>query len=190
MFSIGGYLSDTSDSDEEGNASFMRASKRMLRDNSNLLEIPDREFVKNFRVSKRVFKLILDEMSQHMASGCRSSKVAPIHKLSAFLRFLATGSYQKGVENEFLSSMSQPMVSNAITECLEIFETNFCPNWIKLRMTEEEESAAKENFYVKCGIPGIVGCVDGTHVKIKCPSEDTKHLYYNRKGYYSINAMI
>ncbi|XP_054727491.1 putative nuclease HARBI1 [Anastrepha obliqua] len=37
---------------------------------------------------------------------------------------------------------------------------------------------------------GIIGCVDGTHVKIVAPRKEVQHLYYNRKGFYSINAMI
>uniref|UniRef100_A0A1I8N8U6 Uncharacterized protein n=1 Tax=Musca domestica TaxID=7370 RepID=A0A1I8N8U6_MUSDO len=38
--------------------------------------------------------------------------------------------------------------------------------------------------------PGIVGCVDGTHIRIKSPGDELKALYYNRKEYYSINAMV
>ncbi|XP_053968123.1 putative nuclease HARBI1 [Anastrepha ludens] len=43
----------------------------------------------------------------------------------------------------------------------------------------------KAHFYSKYRIPGIIGCVDGTHIKIVA-----QHLYYNRKGFYNINALI
>nr|XP_036213841.1 uncharacterized protein LOC118680020 [Bactrocera oleae] len=36
----------------------------------------------------------------------------------------------------------------------------------------------------------IIGCVDGTHIKIIAPHKELQHLYYNRKGLFSINAMI
>ena len=42
---------------------------------------------------------------------------------------------------------------------------------------------------LKSGIPGIVGCIDGTHVRIQAPSEH-EYLYVNRKGYHSINVQI
>ncbi|XP_067642467.1 putative nuclease HARBI1 [Eurosta solidaginis] len=41
----------------------------------------------------------------------------------------------------------------------------------------------------KHGIPSVIGCIDGTHVRIIAPAEN-KHLYYNRKGYYSLNVML
>ncbi|XP_054746742.1 putative nuclease HARBI1 [Anastrepha obliqua] len=45
------------------------------------------------------------------------------------------------------------------------------------------------DFYQKYGFPDAILCVDGTHIKIVAPAKD-KFLYFNRKGYYSINAMI
>ncbi|XP_017480332.1 PREDICTED: putative nuclease HARBI1 [Rhagoletis zephyria] len=54
---------------------------------------------------------------------------------------------------------------------------------------EEKENDVKEQFFNKCGIPGIVGCVDGTLVRIKAPNANCRYLYYNRKGFYSINVM-
>lgn len=53
-----------------------------------------------------------------------------------------------------------------------------------------EQSNIKLAFYEKFGIPGAIGCVDGTHIKIKTPSNNEKHLYYNRKGFCSLNVML
>ncbi|XP_054083400.1 putative nuclease HARBI1 [Zeugodacus cucurbitae] len=44
-------------------------------------------------------------------------------------------------------------------------------------------------FFVKSKIPGVTMAVDGTHIKIMAPKRD-KHLYYNRKGFSSLNVMI
>ncbi|XP_067635609.1 putative nuclease HARBI1 [Eurosta solidaginis] len=35
----------------------------------------------------------------------------------------------------------------------------------------------------------VIGCIDGTHIGLQRPSVD-KHMYFNRKGYHSVNAMI
>lgn len=43
----------------------------------------------------------------------------------------------------------------------------------------------KSVLYGKNGFPGIIGCIDGTHIKISAPKVD-KDSYVNRKGFYSI----
>ncbi|XP_067633779.1 putative nuclease HARBI1 isoform X2 [Eurosta solidaginis] len=57
-------------------------------------------------------------------------------------------------------------------------------------MTEAEYTECKEYFFEKTGFPGVIGCVDGTHIKILAPRKQYQHLYYNRKGFFSLNAMI
>ena len=66
---------------------------------------------------------------------------------------------------------------------------NLCPKWISVQMNEEEKSEAKRHFFEKTGFPGVVMCIDGTHIKIIPPTEK-KHLFVNRKGFCSLNAMI
>lgn len=39
------------------------------------------------------------------------------------------------------------------------------------------------------GFPGILGCVNGTHIAILKPRREG-HNFYNRKGYHSLNVMI
>lgn len=44
------------------------------------------------------------------------------------------------------------------------------------------------------GFPGIIGAVDGTQIAIVAPSVNDENgpplLFYNRKGYYSLNVQI
>uniref|UniRef100_A0A182S025 DDE Tnp4 domain-containing protein n=1 Tax=Anopheles funestus TaxID=62324 RepID=A0A182S025_ANOFN len=49
--------------------------------------------------------------------------------------------------------------------------------------------AANHYFFEKSLINGIVMCLDGTQIKIKRPKTN-EHLYYNRKGFFSINALM
>jgi hypothetical protein len=46
-----------------------------------------------------------------------------------------------------------------------------------------------QRFFNKYGLPGIIGCIDGTHVSIVAPIEN-EHLYLNRKCYHSQNVQI
>ncbi|XP_055905488.1 putative nuclease HARBI1 [Eupeodes corollae] len=68
-------------------------------------------------------------------------------------------------------------------------ENQICRKWIKFNYSEVEKSA-KLYFFERSHIPGVIGCVDGTHIKIASPKKELQHAYYNRKGFYSINAMI
>ena len=46
---------------------------------------------------------------------------------------------------------------------------------------EEESSTLKSEFYKMSGFPGVVGCIDGTHVKIQ-PHRTTKQLLLIERG--------
>lgn len=49
-------------------------------------------------------------------------------------------------------------------------------------------------FYNRFGFPGVVGCIDCTHVAIVAPNTNNadhpEHIYVNRKGYHSVNTQI
>lgn len=42
----------------------------------------------------------------------------------------------------------------------------------------------KQRFHRASGIPGILGCIDGTHIQIQMPSEH-EYLYVKHEGYHS-----
>jgi hypothetical protein len=46
-------------------------------------------------------------------------------------------------------------------------------------------TSKQEAFYNMAGSPGVVGCLDCTHVRIKNPL-----IYCNRKGFYSLNVQV
>lgn len=146
-------------------------------------------FVGNFRVSKEIFILLLQMLEGKWAPAFRSTAIRPDVKLATFLRFVATGSYQQTVGNEYISSTAQASAGRVIRECLQLFEECVCPEWIQMPRPDEER-AIMEGFFDSGGFPGVIGCVDGTHIRIKSPGDDLKRLYYNRKAFYSINAMV
>lgn len=52
----------------------------------------------------------------------------------------------------------------------------------------------KVNICRKCricvsGFPNVVGCVDGTQIKIKAPNVNEGE-YVNRKGFHSLNVQV
>lgn len=81
-------------------------------------------------------------------------------------------------------------MSKMLSKVIDVFEAVVCKAEIKFPTNEQEKNSIKIGFFEKTGFPGVIGCVDGTHVKIIKPRFDVQHLYYNRKGYHSLNVMV
>ncbi|XP_055644036.1 putative nuclease HARBI1 [Toxorhynchites rutilus septentrionalis] len=144
-------------------------------------------FIKSFRL-KEAFRYVLGEI-EHDFSNTKKSGIHVKEKLAACLRFFAEGNYQLGAGKDFHIAMAQSTFSKVLSEMLNILERRLCSKWISLEMSENEQRRAKLYFYEKSGIPGIIMCVDGTHIKIIPPNQN-RNLFYNRKGFYSLNVLI
>lgn len=111
--------------------------------------------------------------------------IIPKIRLAATLRFLAQGSYQASVGQDLTVGVAQQTISDILAKTLEILERKLCPVWIQIEATEEEKKKKKRRFFDKAGIPGVIYCIDGTHVRIKRPST-LEHFYCSRKGFLFI----
>lgn len=141
-----------------------------------------------YRLTKPAFADLLNQISSHF-KPTRSDGIPPVLKLATTLRFLAEGGYQHGVGQDFLVAIAQTTVSVVISETVTILEQQKCADEIRFPLTEREKHETKSFFYEKYGIPGVIGCIDGTHIAIIRPAKD-EHHFFNRKGFHSINAMI
>ncbi|XP_058810960.1 putative nuclease HARBI1 [Topomyia yanbarensis] len=166
----------------------LRQHRRNLRLSSDPMELSDDAFIKSFRLNKEAFRYVLTEIQDEFTYA-RKSSLSAKEKLAACLRFFAEGNYQHGAGRDFHVSIAQPTFSKVLADMLEILERKLCPKWISLEMSPEEQCRAKLNFYRKSGIPGVIMCVDGTHIRIIPPAQD-RNLFYNRKGFYSLNVLV
>ncbi|XP_055905589.1 uncharacterized protein LOC129941072 [Eupeodes corollae] len=154
---------------EEENALNVALMRNNIRDHSNPLELPNKKFISYFRLNKDAFVYVLNEIKDHLKQPQRSSAIPPIHKLCTALRFMAEGSYQKCSDNDFNLGLAQPIVSVVVKKVLDVVEERICPQCIKARMTNDEMNLSKIHFYQKTRFPGVIGCIDGTHVRIIAP---------------------
>lgn len=58
--------------------------------------------------------------------------------------------------------------------------------FVKFPATPQEKALIKQDFYDLGGFPCVIGCVDGSHIRIIAPSQNECN-FVNRKGYHSIN---
>ena len=47
----------------------------------------------------------------------------------------------------------------------------------------------RHKFHAMSGFPDVIGCIDGTHIKVAAPPVD-ENAYVNPKGFHSINAQV
>jgi len=99
------------------------------------------------------------------------------------LRFYATGSFQ--LVNADVHRLSRSSVSNItrdVTQCLNRVSNQY----IKMPTDQVELNTNMQGFHNIADFPNV-RAIDGTHIRIKSPSED-EHLYVNRKNYHSVNV--
>lgn len=66
------------------------------------------------------------------------------------------------------------------------FLSNKAPEVIKWP-SEEEKQEIERHFRINGEFPGVIGAIDGSHIKIDKPSNDPES-YLNRKKFYSIQV--
>lgn len=128
---------------------------------------------------------ILSEVGPYINKGSIPAKL----QLAATLRFLAVGCFQGVVANDLNISIGRTTMCRILWRVMNVLEDKLCAAWININLSDAEMRSSKLYFYAKFGFPGVIGCVDGTHIRIIQPHLDSS-FYYNRKGYFSINAMI
>lgn len=68
------------------------------------------------------------------------------------------------------------------------------PDFVKFPQEPEEVNKIKSRFYNIARFPCVIGAIDCTHVRIKCPTRNVGPImaghFRNRKGYYSLNVQV
>ncbi|XP_054746664.1 putative nuclease HARBI1 [Anastrepha obliqua] len=169
---------------EDFNEENSSINRRRIRDASNPMELPDLYFQTKYRLTKEVFMYVLCEIN--LREGLRSTYIPPILRLAATLEILAGGGYQWQTGGAHTAAMGHSTLSKIFRSTLSSMEETLCNQWISF---EKSFQPCKEWFHEKYNFPGIVGAVDGTHLMLLRPIEN-EHIYFNRKGKHSINAMI
>ena len=106
-------------------------------------------------------------------------------QLLAALRYLATGNFQLTVADT--ADMSQASASRCIRRVVRAI-TEVSARHIRFP-TPAEEDAIMQAFSTIAGMPGCIGCIDGTLIPIRGPGGHDAELYRGRKGYFAYNVM-
>ncbi|KAL0829639.1 hypothetical protein ABMA28_003145 [Loxostege sticticalis] len=160
---------------------------RLRQQLETIEEMPELLFIQHFRLNKLTFRALCNDLKGH--AGLKGSPEIPLEtKVLCALSFLATGSYQKIVGvGQFLT---QRTTSRCIREAVDALNYSWMVSrWIVFRQTPQERYKIKEKFQRKHHVPGVIGCIDCTHIAITRPAEE-EHVFFNRKGYHSLNVQM
>lgn len=95
--------------------------------------------------------------------------------------------------NQDRIQVSQASVSRCIHQVTGLICDKLMPTWVEFRVDRHSLSIIKAGFQRKFNFPGVIGCIDCTHVKIIGPTntEDAPaFVYVNRHGNYTVNVQL
>lgn len=161
---------------------------RIRRTYNPLNDLPDLEFQKFYRVSKDFVYWLCQRVEPHLAVDGETATIPTVNQVLCTLRFFAVGSYQASIGESLDLAMSQPTVSRVlsnVTRAMTTLEHEF----IRFPREERERVTISEGFELMAQFPGIIGCIDGTHIPIVPPSEE-KWSFLNHKRFFSLNIQV
>ncbi|XP_028411674.1 putative nuclease HARBI1 [Dendronephthya gigantea] len=165
----------------------MRADRQYRREIHNIFEYyKDDECRARYRFGKDAIRFIVNLVHNEIHPPTnRSYALSAMKQVLITLRFLATGSFLQVIGDTF-AALHKSTISRVVRRvCIALARK--LDQFVKFPGTREEKDEIKRGFYELAGFPCVVGCVDGSHIRIIAPSENEPN-YINRKGYHSINV--
>ena len=156
-----------------------------LRDDFSLTDFTDSELRSRYRFGRESIEFLVELLRDDLETPTsRNHALSTIVQVLVALRFFASGSFLQAIGDTLgLSKSTVSRTVNDVSYALAQKQVHF----IKWPSTEAEIVQTRRGFYDKGGFPGVIGCVDGTHVKIQGPTKN-ENDYVNRKGFHSINV--
>ena len=146
----------------------------------------DVELYDKFRFRRHDILAIVDELREDLEyPDTRQGSLPATLQVLVALRMYATGCFQNLVAetigiDQSTASRTIHRVTNALVARMQ--------EWVQLP-TQQQADRQKAKFLRLAGFPNVVGCIDGTHVRIQAPPTN-EHEYVNRKNFHSINVQV
>ena len=156
---------------------------------TNLLHenVPPGTWKKNLRMSKECFYNLVAQLDPVIGPKPNSPNyrfLTTDKKLAVTLYYLKdTGSLWM-TANTF--GIHQSTVTKVITEVCSAINRLLGPTYIHLPRNKGEMRQKASEFELKFGMIQAIGCIDGTHVALKRPPDNSQD-FFNYKQFFSLN---
>jgi len=150
------------------------------------LQFSDQQFRATFRMSRLSFhRLHVILLPYITRQNTRFRQAVPSQRrLAIFLYHITLGACYTAVSNQFGHGKST--ISNIVGQVAEAIYKHMTKRYV--RFPSPEEAKLSMDFWNENNhVPGVVGCINGTHIPILRPCQNG-NVYFNRKSQYSINV--
>ena len=161
--------------------------QRIFNLKENLLAgLSETEVKSRYRFSRDSIQFITDTIAADLERPtARNHALKPQEQVLVALRFFASGSFLE-VVGDTVGGIPKCTVSRIVSRVSTALARKQ-QEFIRWPSTAAERQEIKTGFFEKGGFPGVIGCIDGTHIRIQGPSAH-ENDYVNRKGFHSINV--
>ena len=149
---------------------------------------PADSWKKNFRMKREEFYELVEMIRPYArtrSSRARQDIITLEKRIAMTLHYLKDQGSVIMTANTFGCSVAS--TCKAVKEITRILSRNLATRFIIYPTSKEEVEKINGEFLKKFGFPKITGCVDGTHIPISEPHENS-HDYFSYKMKYSINV--
>ncbi|XP_062849608.1 putative nuclease HARBI1 [Trichomycterus rosablanca] len=163
---------------------------RTFQERKNVFEMfDDFQLIKRYRLDRAGIIFVTDLVRDVISPSTTRSNAIPAElKVVLMLRFLATGKMQQCSADDL--GPSQPTISRVVMQTImALTARHIVTRFIDFPTTPRVIQQKQTQFMQIAGFPGVVGAIDGTHIKIIAPSIN-EDVYVNRKRYHSINTQV
>ena len=160
---------------------------RVFRDRTHPLDAyNDVEIIERYRLPRPLIIELHDLIQNDIEPQTRRNKAVPaMLQLFCALRFYACGSFQRVVGDGLgLHRSTVSRIVNRVSSAIVRHHRRY----ITFPTTQAAKQDMKANFFDVAQLPGVIGAIDGTHIRICTPHVD-EHLYVGRKGGHSLNVL-
>ncbi|KAI0229409.1 hypothetical protein LSAT2_020154 [Lamellibrachia satsuma] len=150
------------------------------------LDAEDPEMFRRYhRVDRESFRTILAMVSPHIQKVDTNMRVSitPGQRLSATLRFLATG--ESFVSLSFAYRLGERTLSCIVDETCIALVHAMKNKYLQVPASEDDWRKVADEFESKWNYPGCIGAIDGKHVAVKQPA-DSGSEFFNYKHFFSV----
>jgi hypothetical protein len=151
-----------------------------------LSDLSEQEFILRYRLHKNTVHEIVARIHPFLRHETdRNKALSPEQQTLIALRFFTGATYQ--IINADIFKVHQASVSRCIHNVVDAL-ISIRGDYIKF---PDNLAATKQSFFQYGEFPGVIGCVDGTHIPLRRPrGDDQAEIYRNRKGFLSLNVQV
>ena len=161
-----------------------RRERRYRPRGLNIDGLYDNELRARYRFGRNSINYLTNLLREDLVRDTqRGHALEPEQQVLIALRFFASGSFLQVIGDSF--GVDKSTVSRVVRD-VSLALNRKRHQFIKWPSNDEVDKN-KNNFFSQAGFPGVIGCIDCTHVRIQAP-HGNENNYVNRKRYHSINV--